>query len=175
MTITYNGQTFPICCTGCRDEFNENPEKYIKKASLMAQSRGTKKAGQPAPTRVGRFEDAFSGDVADAPAMKRGDRPPPRWRRDRPRPRTNRAREADADEPKAASKGKSATRRMSPKAAPPPRRRSGRPACCGSGRTSRRTARPTPRSSYYKRVVKDFADTPAAKTARQRIKALEKP
>ncbi len=44
MTLTYNGQTFPICCTGCRDEFNENPEKYIKKASLIAQSRVTKKA-----------------------------------------------------------------------------------------------------------------------------------
>ncbi len=33
MTISYQGRTFPICCTGCRDEFNENPEKYIKKAA----------------------------------------------------------------------------------------------------------------------------------------------
>jgi hypothetical protein len=33
MTLSYQDRTFPICCTGCRDEFNENPEKYIKKAS----------------------------------------------------------------------------------------------------------------------------------------------
>ena len=33
---------------GCRDEFNENPEKYIKKASLMLGSQGGKpKSGQP--------------------------------------------------------------------------------------------------------------------------------
>ena len=28
---------------------------------------------------------------------------------------------------------------------------------------------------YYKRIVKDFANTPAAKTAKQRIKAIENP
>ncbi len=28
---------------------------------------------------------------------------------------------------------------------------------------------------YYKRIVKDYPDTPAAKTAKQRIKAIEKP
>ncbi len=50
MTLTYQGRTFQICCTGCRDEFNENPEKYIKKASLMAQSEGGKsKSGRPSP------------------------------------------------------------------------------------------------------------------------------
>ena len=70
--MQYQGQSFPICCTGCRDEFNENPEKYIKKASLMAQSRGKAKA---APAQVSRFEDAFSGDVADSPSMKPGGRP----------------------------------------------------------------------------------------------------
>ncbi len=39
MTLTYEGKTFPICCTGCRDEFNESPEKYIKKASLLLSSQ----------------------------------------------------------------------------------------------------------------------------------------
>lgn len=28
--VTYKGQTYYVCCTGCRDAFNENPEKYIK-------------------------------------------------------------------------------------------------------------------------------------------------
>src|SRR5262249_44079383 len=67
MSISYQGQTFPLCCTGCREEFKENPEKYIKKASQMGQSRGKAKA---APAQVSRFEDAFAGDVADSPSMK---------------------------------------------------------------------------------------------------------
>jgi hypothetical protein len=29
-TVSYKGQTYPVCCSGCRDAFNENPEKYIK-------------------------------------------------------------------------------------------------------------------------------------------------
>lgn len=30
MTVSYKGVTYYVCCTGCRDEFNANPEKYIK-------------------------------------------------------------------------------------------------------------------------------------------------
>ena len=30
MPISYKGETFYVCCSGCRDAFNENPEKYIK-------------------------------------------------------------------------------------------------------------------------------------------------
>ena len=29
-TVSYKGQTFYVCCSGCRDAFNENPEKFIK-------------------------------------------------------------------------------------------------------------------------------------------------
>jgi hypothetical protein len=28
--VTYKGQTYYVCCTGCRDAFKENPEKYLK-------------------------------------------------------------------------------------------------------------------------------------------------
>jgi len=28
--VSYNGQTYFVCCTGCRDEFNANPEKFVK-------------------------------------------------------------------------------------------------------------------------------------------------
>ena len=28
--LTYKGETFYVCCSGCRDAFNENPEKYVK-------------------------------------------------------------------------------------------------------------------------------------------------
>ena len=30
IAVTYKGETFYVCCTGCRDAFNENPEKYVK-------------------------------------------------------------------------------------------------------------------------------------------------
>jgi YHS domain len=30
MRVSYKGETYYVCCTGCRDEFKENPEKYIK-------------------------------------------------------------------------------------------------------------------------------------------------
>ena len=30
MAVTYKGETFYVCCSGCRDAFNENPEKFIK-------------------------------------------------------------------------------------------------------------------------------------------------
>ena len=28
--VTYAGKTYYVCCTGCRDAFKENPEKYLK-------------------------------------------------------------------------------------------------------------------------------------------------
>jgi hypothetical protein len=30
MPVVYKGQTYYVCCGGCRSEFNEDPEKYIK-------------------------------------------------------------------------------------------------------------------------------------------------
>ena len=27
--VSYKGQSYWVCCTGCRDAFNENPEKEI--------------------------------------------------------------------------------------------------------------------------------------------------
>lgn len=28
--VTYNGQTYYVCCSGCLEAFNENPAKYVK-------------------------------------------------------------------------------------------------------------------------------------------------
>ncbi len=28
--VSHKGETYYVCCTGCRDAFNEDPEKYIK-------------------------------------------------------------------------------------------------------------------------------------------------
>jgi hypothetical protein len=30
MVVNYNGMTYYVCCSGCRDAFKEDPEKYIK-------------------------------------------------------------------------------------------------------------------------------------------------
>jgi hypothetical protein len=29
IAVAFKGETFYVCCTGCRDAFNENPEKYV--------------------------------------------------------------------------------------------------------------------------------------------------
>ena len=66
MTTNFQGRSIPLCCTGCLDEFNGDPEKYLKKAALMLSARaGKAKAGGPAASRVSRSEDAFAGDVVD--------------------------------------------------------------------------------------------------------------
>ena len=40
MTLSYKGKTYYFCCTGCRDAFNENPEKFI--AEFKAKKAGKK-------------------------------------------------------------------------------------------------------------------------------------
>jgi YHS domain-containing protein len=32
IAVSYMGKTYYVCCTGCRDAFNENPEKILKEA-----------------------------------------------------------------------------------------------------------------------------------------------
>jgi hypothetical protein len=32
IAVSYRGQTYYVCCSGCRAEFNENPEKYVKES-----------------------------------------------------------------------------------------------------------------------------------------------
>lgn len=29
MTVSYQGKTYYVCCSGCRDEFKEDPKKYV--------------------------------------------------------------------------------------------------------------------------------------------------
>ena len=30
IAVSYNGRTYYVCCSGCRDEFKASPEKYVK-------------------------------------------------------------------------------------------------------------------------------------------------
>lgn len=33
MAVSYKGKTYYVCCSGCRDAFKDDPEKYIKEAA----------------------------------------------------------------------------------------------------------------------------------------------
>lgn len=35
MAVSYKGKTYYVCCSGCRDAFNENPEKIIAEYEAM--------------------------------------------------------------------------------------------------------------------------------------------
>ncbi len=174
MTVTYNGQTFPLCCTGCRDEFNENPEKYIKKAKLMAQSAGAKKASRSAPTRVSRFEDAFSDDVVAEPAKPKARRSMKTTRaknlRAQKKPAVETDSEPDDEKPAGKDERASSGATSKPRATPSASRAAN---LLQIGRNLEKSGKTEAALSYYRRIAKDFASTPAAKTARQRIKAIE--
>jgi ribosomal protein L24E len=40
MAVTYNGKTYYVCCSGCRDAFREEPEKYIKEYEAKQKAKG---------------------------------------------------------------------------------------------------------------------------------------
>jgi YHS domain-containing protein len=71
MSVSYNGKTYPVCCSGCRDEFLANPEKYAAKAARRAGAAATKGAAPEARPRPSG-DDAFDGLVEDPPARKKG-------------------------------------------------------------------------------------------------------
>ena len=74
MTVSYQGKTYPVCCTGCRDEFTDNPEKYARKADAAARAGpASAKAGDKPPASKGKDDGSFDGLFDDAKA-----RPKPR-------------------------------------------------------------------------------------------------
>lgn len=56
MSVSYGGRSYPVCCTGCRDEFESDPEKYAKKAAQRAASAET--PARPADA-VGKDDGSF--------------------------------------------------------------------------------------------------------------------
>jgi hypothetical protein len=167
MSVSYEGRMFSVCCTGCRDEFNENPEKYIKKASLLRGAQaGKADSSRPAVLGVSRFEDAFAGDVTDSVSQARG---------------------------QGNGLSSSAARNQSTALSPPTQSKAGaenrskkdsersnptKPAMLAGtllklGQNLETSGKTTAALGYYRRVAKEFPGTEAAKTAVTRIKALE--
>jgi YHS domain-containing protein len=169
-TVSYQGRTFPVCCSGCRDEFNENPEKYLKKASLFEAAKAAKSgAGGSTARGVSRFEDAFAGDV-DASASKAKPVPPGS---------SATVTKADrADEPTPGGSETAATKASSKKVddrSAAEKDASRAASLLKLGQNLEKSAKTSVALDYYRKVVKDFAKTPAAKTAAERIRKLEKP
>ena len=111
MTVSYQGKSYPICCSGCRDEFNDNPEKYVKKAALRAEQGGARRPSRP-PPRARARTTAPSPASATKPKPKskpapgprpapKADRSPPPIRRSAESPKADEG--AGKDEAKAAS------------------------------------------------------------------------
>lgn len=74
--VNYMGKSYPVCCTGCRDEFNDNPAKYAAKADAAASAKPDAK-GKVAekPAAKGKDDGSFDGLFDDA---KPKDKPKPK-------------------------------------------------------------------------------------------------
>jgi hypothetical protein len=172
LTVDYEGRSFPVCCTGCRDEFRENPLKYLAKANRKGPAEpGETRGVAKAPARASRFEDAFSGDVLDAP----GD-PKRASRQDGPRPEatrddagSDRREDAKPADPRAKQRPPSKKSAAATPASPPASRAA---ALLQIGQNLEKSGKTDAALGYFRRIVKEYPATPAAKTAAQRLKAI---
>lgn len=152
MTVSYQGKSYPLCCTGCRDEFNDNPEKYVKKAALRTEAGG-KTAVKPASSATNKDDGAFEGlgdDAKPAPktasgAMKSG---------------------SGSASPKGAAKAETGK----------PTTAASRAASLLRLAQNLEKARKIDAAlTNYRQVVKTYPGTAAARTAAARIEALSQP
>jgi YHS domain-containing protein len=42
--VSYEGQTYYVCCTGCRDYFNENPAEVLAQYAARKEAERAKRA-----------------------------------------------------------------------------------------------------------------------------------
>jgi YHS domain-containing protein len=152
LSVTFNGKSYPVCCTGCRDEFNENPQKYVARAEARAAAGGSSEKVGPAakPSAPSRGASEFEGLVDEPKAM--------------PKSSAKKAATPAAEEAKPAAKSTPKTGTPEAKAASDLR----------LGQAFERAGKPDRALDTYKVLVKKYPDTDAAKTAADRIKALEK-
>jgi YHS domain-containing protein len=172
MSVTFEGQTFQLCCSGCLGEFNDNPQKYVKKAALIAASQAAKPKSAGGPPRARGRDDAFAGDVLEstdspAPAAKAKMKDTPAATK----VAAAKKEESEASQPdqaKPAAPKKDAAKTPASKAA------ARAATLVRLGRALERAGKTEQALANYRQVVKDYADSPSAKSARERIKVLEK-
>lgn len=153
LRVTYQGKTFPLCCSGCQEEFNDNPEKYVKKAALLASKAPAGKASETtsAPSR-GKDDGSF-----DAPAKGKMQGQAKTAAKSKTEPakksaETEESAPATKDKPKdIAARAASLTR---------------------VAQALERAGKTSAAIDAYKKVVAECPDTPEAKTAAERIRKL---
>jgi YHS domain-containing protein len=145
MTVAYQGKSYAICCTGCRDEFNDNPDKYVKKYLAKLEK------GEVAPAAAKPAEEVpvaeTKKDSSKPKAMPKDSTP-----REKPEPATTKT-EAKPATDKADPAAKAAS-------------------LLAQGIALEKAGKSAAALTYYKRVAKEFADTPSAKSANAKIKSL---
>lgn len=153
MTVAFEGKSYPICCSGCRDEFNDNPTKYVKKALLRAAAGGKPgvavKPASSTGSGDGEFDDLLA-EPKEAPkkAMAKSKTARPKAEK-APEPADDVEAEAPASDDSAA------------KAA----------ALLSQAQKVEKRSK-TAAKILYQRLLKDFPESSEAKTATERLKAL---
>lgn len=137
MSVSFDGKTYPICCSGCRDEFQENPKKYVEK--FLARARDGEADGL-------KTTAATPGEKAKPPANEA----------------------PSASKPKGAVAKKSDDKPATEKAGAA----SKADGVLAQGQALEKSGKKQAALIYYKRVVKEFPDSPAAVTAKARLKSL---
>jgi YHS domain-containing protein len=171
MSVTFEGQTFQLCCSGCLGEFNDNPQKYVKKAALLAAAQAGKSKSSAGTPRARGRDDAFAADVIESSASP-GTAAKPKMK------------EAPAAKKAAAAKSDVAEATEPDSDKPAPKKGSAKTSAAKAtaraatlvrlGRALERSGKTEQALANYRQVVKDYPDTPSAKTATERIKILEK-
>ena len=131
LSVAYQGKSYPLCCTGCRDEFNDNPEKYIKRLAASADAAG----------KAGVMKATVTKPVAEEDTAKPT--------------KPDDAKSKDSDEKLVVVDEKKAQTLLK------------------MGQNLEKAKKTKPALGYYRQILKDFAKSSAAKTAEERVKALE--
>jgi YHS domain-containing protein len=143
MTIAFQGKSYPICCSGCRDEFNDNPEKYVKKAAQRAETSAGATAAKAAAPASGKDDGAFAGFGGE----------------EKPRPKAAPA--PAAPEPVEAPRADDGAAKGEARAA----------SLLRLGQNLEKAGKTASALSYYRQVVKEYPATASFATAAARIKA----
>jgi hypothetical protein len=154
MTVSYQGKSYAVCCTGCRDEFNENPAKYAKIADMAAATSPASEKNEAKPAAKGKDDGSFDGLIEETKPAKTETKPTKTETKGKPAtPPAQETAETKA-RPKNDAETKAARELQ-------------------MGQSFEKDGKNTVALSRYKKLVKDYPKTEAAKTAAERIKALE--
>jgi hypothetical protein len=153
LTVSFEGKSFPICCTGCRDEFLESPAKYIQKAQLRAANASKTKPASAVSSGVGKDDGAFDGLVDE--------------------PKTSKPAAKSKAAPKAEPRAEDTPPPADPKASRPADPAARAASLLRSAQALEKLGKNSAALDSYRQIVAKYPGTSQAKTAAERIKALE--